>query len=235
MIMNKYRFCGIVALAMLVMMAGPVRAEIRCAVPSAPQIHISPQSSDIRYDFSQSSVELTAMKGAPASPYAPGVDTATGGLRHDAPQIKTQVKWSVMEYPARQQGCIWYDQVNVTIELNPKIYVASDPKFESPACREAILEHEKRHVAVDRAVINSYAAQLGEAIQEVVDQTGAVGPFPMSELEERQQSMARHINELIDRLEQPLQSEMARQQAAVDTPEEYQRLSDICNTRPGRR
>lgn len=202
-------------------------STIQCTVPQPPKISVNPVSAPIAYEFSLSAEELGRFKVDTVSPYAPGTDLTTGGLRHDRPKIETAVKWGVRSFPGREAACLWYNDITVNINLNPKIYIARD--HTSPACRNAILEHEKKHVAVDRQVINRFSRNIGQAIKSAVDQAGAMGPYKLSEVEKAQQRLVKHIEAAIDTQTFLMQEEMRRHQAAVDSLEEYERVGKICD------
>ena len=208
----------------LLVLAG---STVQCTVPHAPQIVIDPTTAPIEYEFGLTEADLGQFKSNTVNPYAPGTDTATGGLRRDHPSFHTEVKWGTQSYPDRQIACLWYDSIHISITLSPKIYVAKE--HSSSACHEAILEHEKKHVAVDRAVINKYAEAIGTAVKQAVDEIGAMGPYNYSELEGVRKQLVSHIYSAVDSQKFLLYQEMAHRQGEVDSLEEYERVSKICH------
>ena len=203
----------------------------QCIVPQPPKININPVSAPIAYEFSLSSADLGKMKNDTVNPYAAGVDVTTGGLRHDRPVIRTAVEWGTMISPYRRTGCMWYNAITVTIELNPKIYIAREHE-KNKTCRQAILEHEIRHVETDRAVMNQYALAIGTAVKQSVDSVGAMGPYNESELPSVQKRLVAHIQAAVDSQQLLLDQEMQRRQSLVDSLEEYERVSRICGSSP---
>lgn len=199
---------------------------VQCTVPQAPNIVINPTTAPIQYEFSLSSEQLGRFQSDTVNPYAPGVDTATGGLRHDRPRIKTDVKWGTLSYPNQQVSCLWYESINVSIELSPKIYVAKE--HSQPACRNAIIEHEKRHVLVDREIINQYAQGIGQAVKAAVDGIGAMGPYNYHELDKVREQLVGHVRTAVDSQKFLLYQEMSRRQGEVDSLAEYERVNKIC-------
>ena len=199
---------------------------VQCTVPAPPQIIVNPVSAPVQYEYGLSREQLGSFKSSTVNPYAPGTDTATGGLRHDRPVVKTSVHWKTMTYPDQNVSCLWYDKIEIAIELQPKIYVAKENN--NPICRNAILDHEHRHVAVDRAVINRYAANIGKAVKTAVDSIGAMGPYNAHEMEDVRQNLVHHIESTVDAQQMMLHQEMKREQTKVDSLEEYERVSKIC-------
>lgn len=204
-----------------------VSGAISCTVPESPRIYITPRTDPIQYEFGYTSAQLGEIKSDTVNPYGAGVDTTTGGLREDKPELKLEVSWKVREY---QDGsiCLWYDQVNVDIQLKPKIYVAKE--FNQGKCKEAILDHELKHVVVDREVMNKYSQLIGVAVRDAVNNTGAVGPYNKADLDSVQQAMAEHIRNAVMQYQLPLQQEMRNRQQQVDSVEEYTRVSKICES-----
>jgi hypothetical protein len=223
------------AAGILMLAAGP--GALTCTVPEAPRVIITPRTADIKYDFSKSEAELTAMareKGTTPNAARHDVNTHVGGLRHDRPQTNTNVTVKGMtetwnDKPTRV--CLWYGTVELVIDLRPVIYLAREKNVPG-ACREEILEHERRHVQVDREVMNKFARDVGAAIQREVDMAGAQGPYPAVNTEAVRSRMADRIHKLVDAHTAAMTRTMDARQALVDSPEEYKRISDICNARP---
>lgn len=199
---------------------------VQCAVPKAPHISVTPQSAPVQYEFSLTAEQLGQFKSNTVNPYAPGLDTSTGGLRHDRPAIKTQVRWGVANYRDLDVSCLWYENINVTIDLSPKIYIAKD--HGNQVCRDAIMDHELKHVTVDREVINLYAQDIGQAVKQAVDGIGAMGPYNNHELEDVRGKLIGHIEAAVESKKFVLHQEMARRQREVDSLEEYERVRKIC-------
>ena len=211
-------------------MAKPVRsaADVRCSVPKAPVIQVLPRTADIRYDYTQTTAQLSARGSNTVNPYAANVDTTTGGLRADAAKISSNIKMGTQTYPTLNVGCIWYDSIIVNISLAPVIYIAKE--YQQEPCKSAITAHEVRHVSVDRDVMNKYAVEIGRSIQGAVNQAGAFGPFNAQEMSQHQDRLIRHIQSAIDSQQLMLEKEMRARQAEVDSAEEYKRVSKICQS-----
>lgn len=208
---------------LLVLAGNPVT----CTVPQAPVINVVPRTAAIDYDFSQSSDALTKKRTNTISPYAAGADTTTGGLRSDRPKMATKMQWGTQTFPDLGIMCFWYKQIDITIDLSPKISVAKE--FDDRGtCREAILEHERKHVKVDREVINKYALAIGKAVQNAVNTAGALGPYKVSDADAVQNKLQAHIQSAVSSQELLLYEEMSRRQNDVDSLDEYTRVSEIC-------
>lgn len=216
---------------------GPVRgvqvlaglpAGVACSVPKAPEIRVNLTTDPVDYDFNRDKVELTAMKGNNgANPYAPGTDTATGGLRSDRPETGVGIRWGYEEYPTLGALCFWYDSVDINVALHPKIYVAKD--FNTNTCRQAILEHEMKHIAVDREIINDYGKTMGEAVRRAVGNAGALGPYSVQDQKKIEEQLTAYIDNIVKEQNELMHGKMKARQAEVDTLGEYERVSKICD------
>ena len=200
---------------------------IRCKVPKAPLIRINLTTDPINYDFSRDSRALSAIRTDSVNPYAPGTDTATGGLRYDHPETGIAVKWGSTTYAAQNAMCLWYDEVDISIRLHPTIYLAKD--FDNDICRKAILEHELKHIAVDHEVINDYGDYMGDAIRQTIDEAGAMGPYAKSPKKDIESFLMKPVMNTLHAQTAILDERMQKRQGAVDTLEEYQQVSKICD------
>jgi len=151
----------------------PARQKITCRVEEAPRIKVAVTTNDIAYDYTRGARELTGLKTDTTSPYPPGSDTVTGGLRQDHPTIRTKMEWDVVWEDISNIGCMRYKEVNIEIHMQPKIFLAKE--FDNGTCREAVLTHERKHVQVDREVMNKYAGIIGRSVQDIVNRVGALG------------------------------------------------------------
>ena len=201
-------------------------ASADCSAVTQPQVHIQPRSADIQYEFRYSSEELTRLKRKDADSRALGADMVTGGLREDEPRLGVNISWKMQEYTYQDAACIWYDKINVTIDLAPKIYIAKE--FNYSPCREEILKHEKQHVRVDRQVFNKYSKQIATAVERAIKAIDVAGPYRKAEIPRVQETMAKHIQHAVMTKISNLQTEMKRRQAQVDSPQEYARITKIC-------
>ena len=200
--------------------------SFRCSVPEPPQININPVTQDIRYNFDHSRENLDRyrahVEGKPME-----VDSSTGGLRYDQPKINTRMEWGIRTDKRADVSCMWYSQINVDIELSPLIYIASD--YKTPTCRDEIMRHEEMHVQIDREVINKYARRMGADLQNMLRQTGAVGPFASDRLKEMEGKLSRRVENVLQTQIRQLKAELDTRQAQIDTPAEYKRISLICH------
>jgi hypothetical protein len=198
-----------------------------CRVEAAPQINVAVRSDDIHYDYSKSAAELKALENNKASsPYPPGADTATGGLRADHPTVATSVTLDIVSNLWSKQGCARYKSIDIEIHLRPQIYVAKE--YDTGVCRQAVLAHELKHVQVDRDVMNKYAAIIAPQVQDIVNRIGALGPFGAESTEAVKAQAAGYVTVATDRIEKAMETELNTRQKDVDSLEEYRYVGSFC-------
>jgi hypothetical protein len=198
-----------------------------CPVMDTPVIHINPTTAEIEYDFTQTEETLTKVKTGSPSPYGLGVDTITRGLRHDKPQMNYTISYGTAQERRTNNICMWYKEINVDIQLRPKIYIAENNARGD--CGKFILKHERKHVAADRIVMNEYSQKMGIRIQEAVNKMGAVGPFDGKNMESIKRQMTQRIKGIIEEETEIMKLRMKERQATIDTLEEYEEGDVICS------
>ena len=208
------------------LMTTPVALPVTCRVNQAPIINIRPVTKNIEYDFDKTSAQLTQIKSNTISPYGLNPDQITGGLRHDRPTITMTMEFNVAQNTQTQATCLSYKTINIDVLLQPKIYIAKE--FNRGRCGREVLDHEKKHIHVDRTVMNKYTKLMGKAIQNAVNQVGAIGPFSSHRAEEFQEKMASNIKSAVSSVELSMQNEMNLKQQQVDSFEEYERVGQYC-------
>ena len=155
-----------------------------------------------------------------------GVDTATGGLRHDQPQYELVVYVESDFNPNTGLYCLWYRKIDLQITLQPKIYVAKE--FTQDGCREAILEHEQKHVVVDRLLINKYAKKVGLELSQTISHIGAEGPFQLRDALITRRKMIGAVKKIVQEEQEEHVKELNKRQNEIDSLEEYQAVSAHC-------
>ena len=197
-----------------------------CRVETAPRIEVNVKTDAIDYDYSHLARELAAMETSKASPYPPGADTVTGGLREDHPTIGSKIDLSIAYSNWKKAGCMQYKSIGIEMHLRPKIYVARE--YDTGTCRKAVLTHELKHVQVDREVANKYAGLIAQALQETVNRVGAIGPYKRENDEAVKAQAGGYISAAMDRIEKAMEIELRERQSQVDRLEEYRQVGSFC-------
>ena len=217
---------GIIGLLTAIPLSASAQKPTTCPISKAPIINVRPQTKAIEYDKTKTSAQLNQLKSNTISPYGLNVDQTTGGLRHDRPTIKMNATFNITQNPQTGSTCMSYNTINVDIQLQPKIYIAKE--FNRGRCGREVLEHEKKHVHVDRVVMNKYTKKMGIAIQNAVNNAGVIGPFQSGRTEEFQKRMFDNVKSALTSIELSMQNEMNIEQQKIDSLEEYERVGKHC-------
>jgi len=184
----------------------------RCAAlpPALPEVAADPIAP--QFDESRSLAELTAMYERATAHHE------TLGLTHA--QLGYASALAANGFQDGGRACLRV-QVRVQVSLAPVTVFIARELAADPCHREAVREHELRHVDVHAEFLREAPARL-LALLAAAD-VGRVrhGTDP----EAIQQEAAREVRDIVAQAETTDRDTLAAMQAAIDTPEEYERVS----------
>jgi hypothetical protein len=152
---------GLAGLAALAAVLGPLPAAAQLACPTDPPV-VTLEISEIQptIDRSITRAELTAMSRAPGNnTHTLGMYGATWTIR-----TQTQLQYMTEQDAPRPRGCVWLSEVKLTVSIDPRlIRIARELRPDS--CRyRSVLEHERKHQAVDDDVLARRLPRLREQV-----------------------------------------------------------------------
>ncbi len=128
---------------------------VECRLKKAPQIHVAASDTTVRYDHTKTQKELDKMGTDTVSPYGANAQTHVGGLMAGEVSISQNIRIMQESWPHLNAGCLYVDSLKVDIHIKPVIYIARD--YPKGGCMyQAIMQHEKKHIEVDRMIVNKY-------------------------------------------------------------------------------
>ena len=221
--------CPAVALLVLALAAGCDRSpvdglasrfasfESRCDALPATSVEVDVALAPAREDRSLTHAELAAMN-APASPRH-----STVGLTRASFGYRSTLELDGLEDARGRRACA-RPRVRVEVSAAPMtVYVARE--FVGDGCREPlILEHEQRHVQVFADFAVEAAPALARRLEATLGRRASVG----ATMVELQASTKASLEAELDRFLAEAREELARRHAAIDTPDEYERLAREC-------
>ncbi|MBI1326936.1 MAG: hypothetical protein GC136_04760 [Alphaproteobacteria bacterium] len=198
-----------------------------CRANVAPRINVVPTTETVRYDFAQSKKQLDTFKIDTENPYGSNVITDVGGLMKGGIETKQNASYGIISNPNTDQTCMWISEISVGIKISPLIYIASE--YPRGTCEhKAIMEHENKHVEVDRQLVNAYAQLMGQEYFRLLQQKPLYGPFPTAQKD----AYAQHINtesvNIFNALVQRMEAERKLRQQQVDNINEYESVQAKC-------
>lgn len=184
-------------------------------------------TEDIKFNHTRTSGQLNNYDIDTESPYARHVKTDVGGLMSGEISVKSNFNFSLLRYPQAKQTCIWFDQIDVQIHIDPTIYIARE--HEKGSCRyQAIKHHEMKHVYVDRKLVKKYTGEIKRRVQQAVAKVGVVGPRPDNDVARVQKRMQSYLEDALKPVIDAMYEERRELQQAVDSLEEYERVRNQC-------
>jgi hypothetical protein len=200
-----------------------------CSADQKPTVRVGLIATTPKSDFSKSTVQLEKFQIDTINPYGAQIDTHVGGLTSG--MIRVEQKMSIGGVKYGQQVCMWPDEVNITIRLDQKVYVAKD--YAPGSClHDAVWEHEHKHVRVDREIINKWRPIFERAVKTALDRTPVVGPLALRDEAMAQKALMKELGTAIKTITEKMENDRNRHQQAIDTREEYDRVADLCRGRP---
>ena len=201
---------------------------IECHLKKSPQIHVAASDTNIRYDHTKTQKQLDKMGTDTVSPYGANVQTHVGGLMAGEVSISQNIRIMQESWPHLNAGCLYVDSLKVDIHIKPVIYIARDyPK--SGCMYKAIMEHEKKHIQVDRMIVNKYTKIIINGLDKALKKLGyAQGPFRKVELAQKQEMMQQYTQDIVRGYSEQMSEERKKLQQDVDSLAEYQRVQAQC-------
>jgi hypothetical protein len=202
--------------------------SIECRLKKAPQIHVAASDTSVRYDHSKSQRQLDTLETDTVSPYGASVQTHVGGLMAGEVSISQNIRILQESWEHLNAGCLYVDSIRVDIHIKPVIYIAN--QYPKDGCMyQAIMEHEKKHIEVDRRIVNKYTKIIIAGLDKAFKKLGYMqGPFRIAELKQKQEMMQQYSQDIVRHYSSEMSAERRELQQEVDNIQEYERVQSLC-------
>jgi uncharacterized protein YutD len=217
----------------LLNLANPVYARSSaaelCKMSKPTQINVKPSTQEVLLITNRSLAEMQNFETNTVNPHGFGSGVSvTQGLAKGQINTKAEVRLNYLTYPRLGVACIWYESIDISLDIDPHVYIAKEV-YRDRCMGAAVLEHEMKHVNVDRAIVNKYANIMGQKIYEELRKRGFMaGPVKAEEAEAVAERMKHTVLQIVEMENKRMELDRADMQAAVDTAEEYKRVADMC-------
>lgn len=203
-------------------------SDSMCRMPGRTEINVIPKSLDVQYDYTQSLDDIQGAATGTISPHSFEGLSLTQGFMKGAIRISQKVNLDYQTFPGHRAVCLWYDAIDITIEINPTIVIAKEVA-EDRCMKRAVLRHEMKHVKVDREIINKYARTIGKTLyKELKDRgfkSGFVSPEHVQDMADRMQTT---VYKLVEHEYKKMEIERVEEQRDIDSLHEYKQIADRC-------
>ena len=202
--------------------------NIQCQLKTAPRIDISASDTSVRYDHTKYQEQLDRLGSDTKSPYGAGVRTHVGGLMSGEVRVSQNIRIMQESYPNLNTGCLYIDSIKVNIHIKPTIYIARE--FSKEGCMyKAVMEHEKKHIAVDRKIVNKYTRLIVHGLDNALKKMGyAQGPYSVGQLPVEQKRIQDFTQNIVQAYAGQMTEERKKLQQEIDSLQEYNRVNNLC-------
>ncbi len=181
--MNLIKYFIIIIIAILISPApaSAKKASVVCKSISRGKtdITVKAKTKKTKYNYKKSIMELTSIPSDTVSPYAASAITQVHGLTRSEINSSFTLAIKTKEY-APNRICIWPLEINVTLILDPLIYIAKEHKVGS--CRRtAVKGHELKHVRISKNALNDYKNIIRKQINSYNMEHRVYGPISRKE------------------------------------------------------
>ena len=221
----------VVALSLLTLASAEPTAV--CQMPKPAEIRVIPKTQAVKYDLTQTRAELQGYTMDTVNPYGFDSNSHTNGFMRGLITMQPFVKLDYKNVLGNRAVCIWYDTIELKIEIDPLIVIAKEVA-EDPCEFEVVKEHELKHVMVDRKIVNKYARSMSRKVHEGLKARGfLVGPVRGEDAQKVAERMQETVGQLVELEYKKMEIERTERQQAIDSLEEYERVGSICKTATG--
>ncbi len=200
-------------------MCGPQKAA------SAMSVDLAAQNVTINHVMSRD--KLRHFNVDTKSPYTNERNIHVNGLMRGTIDLKTNI--AIAWQRDRDEGfnCLWYQKIDVTMALDPIIYIARE--IPQGSCLYAeVLKHEMKHLEADLKVMSDYQIVLQDRIDWFLKHAQVEGPHHADVLTKARKNMGAKFDQLIKEVHDQLQADRIQRQSAIDTLGEYERVAKTC-------
>ncbi len=214
-----------ITLSSLLILAG---SAVQCPPHEPTKIDVIPHTAKVKYDYSQSLAKIQSYQTDTVDPYAFHGKTITQGFMRGQIELRHRLTFGTIKNTRQGYGCLWYDTIRIELNIDPEIVIAKE-LYRDKCMRKSIIEHELKHVRVDREIVNEYAQSIGQRVFKALKSRGfSVGPFDVDRMQEVKRKMERVVNQILELEYKKLGIARAERQRDVDSLEEYHRVDDQC-------
>ncbi len=190
-------------------------------------IHVNLEMPEPLINHAKSRDELRDFSVSTKSPYGENSMTHVNGLMRGPVELKTNTTIAWQNNPQVRQNCFWYRTITLTLRLKPTIYVAREIP-EDTCYYNAIIEHEMKHVEVDRGLVRDYQNILYDTVENFTQKNGRIDHSPFGDEKIAQKQLMDDLSDQVQTIHYHMRQDRIERQAKIDSLTEYNRVADQC-------
>lgn len=144
--------------------------------------------------------------------------------------VKFELKFAEKMKTLAGQVCLVPQSIDVFVNLDQTIFLGN-PSTRSKCKYRTLMEHEMKHVKINRDVNLKNLKQYEDSVKEGILAFGenqGWGPYPTSQSDAKKKALTEYMSASVNRVVKTNEAEMNRLQRKVDSPREYQRIGRAC-------
>lgn len=213
---------GIVAIAF--MASQPASADSCGQALGKPEVNVRLDRRPVGQDFTQSLKTMNSDPQFSLTGRSRGASDYTIGLTRLV--TKYQLKANLIGDPRAGGDYCWsIEKLDILISAETTVFIGKEVPRNSCTWRE-VMVHESRHVKIDEKLL----AKLSDRIRPPIAKAAAF-TLAAPTTEEAQQVIRKRISAAAAAALEDFSEKRLVQQLAIDTPEEYRKLSIACGSR----
>lgn len=214
-------------LSSLLVLAGNT---VSCPAHEPTKINIIPRTEKVKYDYKQTLKQIQNYSSDTVDPYGFHGQTITQGFMNGSVELVHRIKIGQSVNQRNGYACLWYDEINVEIKIDPTIVIAKEI-YKDKCMRKEVLGHELKHVKVDRKIVNKYAKSMGRKLLKGLKSRGfSVDPISIGRIPEVSSKMQRVVGQILELEYRKLGIYREEMQRDVDNLVEYEGVGDKCSS-----
>ncbi|HVM83767.1 MAG TPA: hypothetical protein VMW18_07760 [Candidatus Binatia bacterium] len=191
-------------------------AEAACS-GATPAISVTTAEQKLQQDQALSIADLNRRAGV--------TDRNTYALGLTESEVSATTRYEMLVSPeADGLFCVSFRSITVELQLAMKVHVAAELKPGS-CLYNAALQHEQGHVIVERKMLPRAKARVAVVLAGVAARTETAGDAGIA-----QRNLRAAADAAIQEAMREIAAQKKRQQSALDTPDEYRRVSRACGS-----
>lgn len=209
---------------LLVLAAG----QPSCMAPAPAKINVIPRTAEVQLDTTNTLGQLQTVQTDTINPHSFGGVSYLQGFANGRIAVKPSVKLNYIQDPKTGGICLYYEAITIDISIDPKIFIAKEV-YEDKCMGKATLDHEMKHVKVDRQIVNKYAGIMGQKVFKGLEERGfTAGPLAPVYVQQAAERMQKTVFQLLELEYKRMELDRAEAQGSVDSAQEYDRVDALC-------
>lgn len=202
-----------------------------CGSPGV-RIEVVGEKRDPVYDLSQTRASLRALQASPLAPESARSNHGASVVGMTLCRFRTTQEVRVFESTVGGRRCVVPSLVRVVFsQVEHSILVASDGTEPGSCQRNVVIDHERRHAAINDGTIGQGRMRVDFALRRIRPRLGPVWDRRFGADEAAAAFLAK-LKPIIDEAITQVMEVNARDNAAMDTPQAYRRDWSRCGGVP---